>query len=278
MITDLRALETFIEVADGLSFADAGRRLGLPASTVTTRIKSLESQLGVRLLDRSTRSVAITAEGELFLVHCQRALHELTLAREAVGAAQQTSGQIRVSIPTAFPMDQFAELVGQFRSSYPDISIRVYVDDRPASFIEDGVDLALRGGAPGGDGLVARHLTDTEVIFVGPPGRSGDPSLPVLRPLARRASVRDRLEGLTTRSLQLSLAFVITGQACAYLPRQVCRDTLATGQLEEADGPDGLHDPLPLYLVYHDKNHLPKRIQLFKDFLIQQLANGKSDS
>ncbi|UWQ74837.1 LysR family transcriptional regulator [Leisingera sp. M658] len=272
MVSDLRTLETFVEVADCLSFADAGRRLGLPAATVTTRIKSLEAQLGVRLFDRSTRTVAVTAEGQIFLTHSQIALHELMLAHQAVGAAQEATGQVRVSIPAAFPMAQFAGITGRFRSTYPDISIKVYVDDRPASFIEDGVDLALRGGAPGGDGLIARHLNDTEVIFVGPPGRLGDDSLPVLRPLEKRLGAKDKLNGLSTRSLQLSLAFVASGQARAYLPRSMCEAALAAEQMEEGDGPDGPHAPLPLFLVYHHKQHQPKRVQLFKDILIQELS------
>ncbi|NVO56941.1 LysR family transcriptional regulator [Rhodobacteraceae bacterium B1Z28] len=272
MALNLRALETFVEVADCLSFTDAGRRLGLPAATVTTRIKSLEAQLGVRLLDRSTRTVAVTAEGQIFLAHSQKALHELMLASEAVGAAQETSGQVRVSIPAAFPMDQFARVVGKFCSAYPDISIKIHVDDRPASFIEDGVDLALRGGAPGGDGLIARHLRDTEVIFVGPLERLADDSLPVLRPLAKRIGTIDKRNGPSTRSLQLSLAFVANGQARAYLPRSICKEALAAAQMEEGSGPDGLHDPLPLFLVYHDKQHQPKRVQLFKDILIQEFA------
>lgn len=276
MITDLRALETFVEVADCLSFADAGRRLGLPASTVTTRIKSLESRLGVRLLDRSTRTVTTTTEGQLFLIHCRKALHELALADEAVGAAQNASGWVRISIPTAFPMDQFAGIVGRFRTIYPDISIKVFVDDRPASFIEEGVDLALRGGAPGGDSLIARHLADTDVIFVGPPGQIRDNSLPVLRPLVKSAVASGELEGLSTQSLQLSLEFVTSGQARAYLPRQICEDALAAVRLEEGEGPDGSHPPLTLFLVYHDKRHQTKRIQLFKDFLVRELAKNQN--
>lgn len=276
LIADLKALETFVEVASCLSFSDAARRLGLPASTVTTRVKSLEAQLSVRLLDRSTRTVAMTAEGQLFLTHCQKALRELTLAHEAVGAAQEASGQVRISIPTAFPLNQFAEIVGRFRAIHPAISIKTYVDDRPASFIEDGVDLALRGGAAGADSLFARRLTDNEVIFVGPPGQSGNKNLPVLRPLAKRTRSSDQQDGLSTSSLQLSLAFVISGQARAYLPRPICDEALGTARLEQGDGPDGEHSPLPLFLVYHDKYQQPKRVVLFKKFLIQELTNKKS--
>lgn len=268
-MVDLRSLETFAEVADCLSFSDAGRRLGVPASTVTTRVKSLETRYNVRLLDRSTRTVALTAEGQQFLLHCRRALNELSLASEAVGGAQEASGQVRISIPTAFPKMPFAKIVGEFRALYPDIAVNVFVDDRPVSFIEEGVDLALRGRAPGGDSLIARHLTDTDIIFVGPAGRINDEELPILRPVAKASGVINRQEGLATGSFELTLAFVKTGQARAYLPRTICEEAIKAGLLEEGEGPDGPQAPLPLFLVYHDKYHQTKRIQLFKDFLIE---------
>ncbi|WP_026480728.1 LysR family transcriptional regulator [Ahrensia sp. 13_GOM-1096m] len=275
-MVDLRTLETFVEVANCLSFSDAGRRLGVPASTVTTRVKSLEARYSVRLLDRSTRTVALTAEGQQFLLHCRRALKEMSLADEIIGRAQKASGQVRISIPTAFPKKPFAEIVREFRSLYPDISIKVFVDDRPVSFIEEGVDLALRGRAPGSDSLIARHLIDTEIIFVGPLGHINDEGLPILRPIAKGSSEINRQEGLATGSFELSLEFVISGQARAYLPRPTCQEAIKGNLLEEGEGPDGPQEPLPLFLVYHDKYHQTKRIQLFKDFLISAFTKNNA--
>lgn len=271
-MADLKVLETFVEVLDRLSFADAARSLGVPPSTVTMRVKSLETQLGVRLLERSTRSVAPTPEGRLYAQHCRRALAELALGRSALGAAQEARGLVRVSIPVAFSAEQFAKLVGAFRQGYPDISVQVFMDDRPASFVEDGIDLALRGRDPGGNGLIARRLTESEVLFVAKPGHLNDTSLPVLRPLSRGAP-NDAGGGVATRSLRLACAFAVHGQARAYLPQPVCEDAISSGKLETGEGPDGRHQPLGLFLVYHDKRHQPKRVQLFKEHLISQLSS-----
>lgn len=271
MVSDLRTLETFVEVVDRLSFADAARRLGVPPSTVTTRIKALETQLGVRLLERSTRKVAPTAEGQSYAQSCRHALEALAQGREALGAAREASGLVRVSIPVAFPADRFAALVGDFRRQWPDISVQVFVEDRTVSFVEEGIDLALRGRAPGGNGLIARRLNTEEVVFVAPPGRQNDSTLPILRPLSRRAADQANL-GVSTRSFALAVAFVSQGQARAYLPRQVCQDALNRGSIERGAGPDPAPAPLSLYLVYQDLKLLTKRVELFKAHLIQQLS------
>mgnify|MGYP000403935685 CR=1 FL=1 len=271
-MSDLRNIETFVEVADRLSFADAARRLGVPPSTVTTRVRALETELGVRLLERSTRSVALTAEGAIFVEKCRRALAEISEARALVGSAQEAEGLVRVSIPTAFPKEQFAALVGRFRDQYPGITVQITVDDRPASFVRDGVDLALRGRQPGGDGIVARKLSDIPVVFAAPPGRARDETLPVLRPLSRPHHGRGAGEGIITHSMELVRAFALAGRARAYLPLPLCRDAIAAGQLETGEGPDGEVPPLSLFLVYQGRHHQPQRVRLFKDFLIAELG------
>jgi DNA-binding transcriptional LysR family regulator len=271
MIGDLRNLETYVEVVDRLSFADAGRRLGVPASTVTTRIKALESQLGVRLLERSTRTVAPTAEGKIFAQHCRSALNELALGQEALGAASNASGLVRVSIPTAFPAEKFASLIREFREEWPGISVQIFVEDRTVSFIEDGIDLALRGRDPGGNGLISRRIIDEEVIFIAPVGRLEDRELPILRPLSRRASDQ-AVNGVATRSLNMACALVAQGQARAYLPRPVCERALSERQIEEGIGPDKPGELLSLYLVYQDLRLMSKRVELLKDHLIRSLS------
>ncbi|MGC9368016.1 MAG: LysR family transcriptional regulator [Paracoccaceae bacterium] len=270
---NLRNIGTFVEVADRLSFADAARRLGVPPSTVTTRVRALEAELGVRLLERSTRSVALTAEGAIFVEKCRRALAEIAEARALVGSAQEAEGLVRVSIPTAFPKEQFAILVGRFRDQNPGITIQITVDDRPASFVRDGVDLALRGRKPGGGGVVARKLCDIPVVFAAPAGRAQDEALPVLRPLSRPHHGRGAGEGIVTHSMELVRAFVLVGRARAYLPLPLCREAIASGQIETAPGPDGVAPPLPLFLVYQDRRHQPLRVRLFKDFLVAELAS-----
>lgn len=270
IIANLKHIETFVEVARSLSFADAARSLGIPASTVTTRVKNLESNLGVRLLERTTRNVALTSEGQIFFAKSQNALYELSEAHRLVGAAQSSSGLVRLSIPVAFPFGTITQIVSRFQSSHPDILFDIAVEDRMISFVRDGVDLALRGGRPGDENLIAFHLRDTEVVFVAPPGRLDDEQLPILHPIRQNTTPLSAAR-ISTRSLGLAHEFILRGMARGYLPLEICEGDLLAGYLTKGSGPRYAHPALPLYLVYHEKRHMPQRVMLFKNFIITEL-------
>lgn len=272
MTTDLKSLVTFVEVSRRLSFAEAARALDMPPSTVTTRIKSLEAELGVRLFTRSTRKAALTVEGKDFAEHCERALAEVEAGREKLTRASEASGLVKVSIPSDFPKAQFAALVASFRREFPKISIEVILEDRLTTFVEDGVDLALRGGAPGGEGVYARRLADTPIVCVAPSNAQTPSMLPLLTPLGSRARHLPETPGVTTRSLEFALSLVAEGEACAYLPISICEYLIRKGQVVVIEGPMKIKKPLTLFLAYHDKKYQPKRVALFKDFLIASLS------
>ncbi|MBQ4805982.1 LysR family transcriptional regulator [Phaeobacter sp. HS012] len=264
----LQNIETFAEVADQLSFAAAARRLGLPASTVTSRIRTLEQSLGVRLLDRTTRRVALTPAGALFLDRCRRALDEIDAARDLVAAEAKASGLLRLSVPTALPMAPLAALTSAFLRDYPQISINITVDDTPADFIADGIDLALRGNRPGSDSLIARVLSQTPVVLAAAPGQLANEDLPILGPLARHLTDRRADSRITCESFALALELVRSGAARGCFPRPMCDADYAAGQLDLAPPPTGVETQLTLYLVYPDRRPLPQRLRLFIDRLV----------
>lgn len=265
-MSQLQHIETYVEVATQLSFAAAARRLGLPPSTVTTRIRALEERLGVRLLDRTTRSVALTEEGALYLDSCRSALQALAAGEERVSASGSASGTVRLSVPAAFPMAHLARLCRRFLQENPQISLDITVDDQPADFVRDHVDLALRGNQPGSDGTIARLLSRTPVVLAAPQGLLADDSLPVLGPLARDLPRADLPGTARCTSFALALELTRAGIARACLPEPMC----AGSGLEVGPVPDGVPQSLALYLVYHDRRHLPRRVRLFMDFLISE--------
>ncbi|MFW8634453.1 LysR family transcriptional regulator [Cribrihabitans pelagius] len=268
----LETIETFAEVASQLSFAKAARRLRLPPSTVTTRVRALEDSLGVRLLTRTTRSVALTPEGAVFLERCRIALDEIEAARSLVSAGGSARGPVRVSIPTAFPMAQFAALSRRFLARHPEISLDIAVSDQPADFVADGIDVALRGNRPGGPGLIARELLRTPVVLAAPPGRLEDPALPVLGPLAGPLQQPLRPGSVRCESFDLTLQLVLEGLARACLPLQVCETDVRRGALDCGPAPEGATQSLALYLVYQDRRHQPQRVRLFINHLVEELA------
>lgn len=272
-MSQLQHIGTFVEVATQLSFAAAARRLGLPPSTVTTRIRALEERLGVRLLERTTRSVALTAEGALYLDSCQQALRALAAGEERVSAAGSAAGPVRLSVPVAFPMAPLARLCRRFLQEHPQVTLDISVDDQPVDFVRDHIDLALRGNRPGSGGTIARLLSRTPVVMAAPPGRLDDASLPVLGPLARHLPRTDQPGTARCASFALALELAREGIARACLPAPMC----AASGLELGPPPDGVPETLALYLVYHDRRHLPRRVRLLMDFLIREYSAPAAD-
>ncbi|WP_411351229.1 LysR family transcriptional regulator [Leisingera aquaemixtae] len=271
-MSTLQTIETFAEVASQLSFAKAARRLGLPPSTVTSRVRALEDSLGVRLLERTTRRVALTPEGSVFLERCRAGLAEIEAARTLVSTTGSAEGTVRISVPSAFPKARLAGLCRRFLDLHPRVSLDVTVSDEPADFLRDAVDVALRGNRPGSSGVIARLLSRTPVVLAAPPGRAGDHSLPILGPLARHLSSAPQPGRVYCHSLELAHELVLAGLARACLPEPLCTASAARGDLELGPLPEGVPESLALYLVYQDRRHLPQRVRLLMDFLTGELA------
>jgi DNA-binding transcriptional LysR family regulator len=166
----LDAIHTFVVVAQCRGYAAAGRRLGLPRSTLSRRIQRLEAELGVRLLDRTTRQVALTEPGRALFERCARSLDGIesavTAAREA---GRQPRGTLRVSAPIDVARDVLAALLPRFRARHPDVELHVEVTQRRTDLIADGIDVALRGDTADrtlpDSSLVARRLARHELAL-----------------------------------------------------------------------------------------------------------------
>jgi DNA-binding transcriptional LysR family regulator len=142
---DLNDMVYFAEVAERGGFAAAGRALGLPKSRLSRRVADLEAQLGVRLLQRTTRKLSLTEAGELYLRHCVAMRDEALAAGEAVSQMQsEPRGTLRISCPVTLAQGTLGYLVPQYLAQYPHVKLDLRVTNRPVDLVEEGIDIALR--------------------------------------------------------------------------------------------------------------------------------------
>jgi DNA-binding transcriptional LysR family regulator len=176
------ALQSFVAVAENGGFAPAARRIGVAPSSLTRQVDTLEERLGVRLFNRSTRTVTLTAAGMRYLEDARRILDELETAERGVTEeGVKPRGTLRVSAPVAFARLHIAPLLAPLLRSYPDLSVEIVATDSIVDLVEDNVDVAVRLGALPMSSLVVRRLGPHVRVVCGSPdyfGERGTPAVP----------------------------------------------------------------------------------------------------
>src|SRR5476651_1730405 len=155
------AMQAFVAVADLQGFAPAARKLGLSPSGVTRLVAVLEDRLGVRLLQRTTRQVALTDVGARYLERVRRILGDVEEAENAAeGERTRPSGRLVVSAPLGFGRLHVSPVMTAYLKRYPEVTGELRLSDRMINLVEDGVDLAVRIGDLADSSLVARNVGD----------------------------------------------------------------------------------------------------------------------
>jgi DNA-binding transcriptional LysR family regulator len=168
MMDSLSGITAFVQVAETRSFTEAGRLLEVSSSAIGKSVARMEQRLGVRLFHRSTRSVTLTAEGELFLERCRRILLEIEQAEiELSQLAEVPKGKLRISVPLQNTL--IFPLLSGFMQAYPDIELDVDLSDRMVEVIEEGFDAVIRTGQPFDSRLMARKLGEYKLELVASP-------------------------------------------------------------------------------------------------------------
>lgn len=293
MIT-LKAIETFVEAIEAGSLAGAARSLGVGPSAVSKQISSLEDALGVRLLQRTTRSISLTNEGEYFLQQCQQLIATLDEARDTVAAlAGKNIGTLRVAAPPTFGHLWLSPVLRDFRSLHPELKVEVLLIDEDVDLVHDGFDIAIRDGELPDSSMVARRLFEGRYAVCASPQyleTQGRPKVPKellqhdcitsirFAPLKRWEflidDLREYLEvsgNLSTNSYALMLDAALQGQGICRLPMFAVAHHIQTGKLVSL-----FEDQIPahggIWAVFPTRTHLPRRVSLFLDFLSQEAA------
>ena len=291
----LKAFETFAAVAARGSLSAAARAEGVAPAVIGRRLDALEAQLGVKLLVRSTRRIALTHEGAAFLDDCQRILAEVAGAEASVSAGGvQASGQLRITAPAGFGRRHVAPLVPAFHAAHPRLRISLNLSDRIVDLAGEGYDCAVRVGDLPDSSLVSIRLADNRRQAVATPGylrRRGVPRHP--RELARH----DCLVLSSDASQSRGWAFVIEGELTHLRPEgpldcsdgQVLHDWCLAGHgiawrstwEVESEIAAGMLVPVleafaappnGIYAVFPHAKHLPLRVRVWIDCLKHHYA------
>ena len=144
----LAAIKVFIAIADAGSLSAAGRRLAMPLTTVSRHLAALEDEVGMRLITRTTRDLALTETGRHYLESCRRILAELDAARLRVAGEQdEPQGELAITAPVAFGRLHVLPIVTEFLKSSPRVAVRLLLVDRVVDLLEEGIDVSVRMGS-----------------------------------------------------------------------------------------------------------------------------------
>jgi DNA-binding transcriptional LysR family regulator len=293
---DLNDLYYFAMVVEHAGFAAAERALGIPKSRLSRRIAQLEIDMGVRLLQRSTRRFAVTEVGQNVYRHAQAMLSEAQSAREAVDRlSAEPRGLIKVSAPVALAQQQLAELLPDFLVKYPQVRVQMQVSNRRVDLINEGFDVALRVRSQLNDdgSLVMRSFGQVRELLVASPAyldARGRPATPqdlaghlTLSMSEDESRQRWELHGpddVTTRvdiqprlmahDFPLLMETAKRGLGIALLPETVCGEPIHRGQLEPVL-PDWSLPQGICHAVFPSRRGLLPSVRVFIDFLAERL-------
>lgn len=288
-MADLDALVIFAKVAEAKSFSEAARGLKMPVSTVSRRVADLEGQLGVRLLERSSRSLRLTDIGVEFLDHARRTA-EISQAVEALASNKLStvSGQLNLSAPPSIAETLLVPLITAFQAAYPEVYVHVFVTDRYVDHVSEGIDLVFRRGDLKDSSLVARKLLTYRHQLVASPAYLSSRDMPripqdllkhrLLGFSDRRPhsawTLRSRAGEVETVSFSpyMSMndyaglaAALLAGKGIGDLPPLVRPDLMLNGALVEVM-PDWRFRASDLSLVHLGNRHLSRPVRVFKEF------------
>lgn len=290
-------LEFFVLVNRLGSLSAAARALDITPPAATMRLASMEKRIGARLVNRSTRKISLTPEGDIYLEHATRLIEELRELDEIVsGNRRAPRGLLRVNAPLGFGRTVIAPLVSTFTSLYPDVEVQLDVTDRPIDLIDKGFDLAIRFGELPDNRINARRIMSNRRFICASPSylekhgtpksladltkhrcivhRQNDDAYGVWRFLIDGRTEIVKIHGaLSSNDGAIVQAWALDGQGIVIRSEWDVAKYLESGRLTRIL-PEFTLPSADLYAYYPSKQNLPGRVRAFIDFLVEQLAAG----
>jgi len=293
----LQAMEIFVQVVDAGGFNRAADNMQLPKATVSTLVRNLETLLAVKLLNRTTRHISLTADGAAYYERCLTILGQVRDAEESLSKKHASpGGRLRVDVPTTLGRHLIIPALPAFFERYPEIQLEIGCSDRPVDLIEEGVDCALRGGNLEDSTLIARRVGTVHLVTCAAPSYialHGRPIHPndllkhrcVNYFSAKTGKIFDwdfardgerlqlRLQGqIAVNDMDAYHSATLAGMGVAQVASLSICPYLQAGQLELLLQ-DWSIDPIPLHIVYPQNRHLSAKVRVFVEWLAELFAD-----
>jgi DNA-binding transcriptional LysR family regulator len=296
----LQNMQAFVAVVETGSFVAAAQRLQSSKAVVSRQVAQLEDHLGARLLHRTTRRLSLTADGDLFLARSRELLQQWQEATDEVShRTVQPRGTLRVNVPFSYGVALLAPLWSGFMQRHPDVLLDVTLSDRVADLIDEGYDLAVRIGQLSSSSLVSRRLASTRLKVCASrayiethakleqPGDLSEHRILSYSLLSSgdtwtlsNKSDPDQIKTIDVTPVMLSnngdtcTKAALEGQGVVLQPDFIVQPYLDNGQLVELL-PQWQADEFGIYVVYPTRRHLPAKVRLMIDYLVEYLASDK---
>ncbi len=295
---DLNAMMLFARVVEAQSYTRAAREMGIPKSTISRKISQIEEQLGVRLLQRNSRSLSLTELGAQVYENCVNILHEMESVQATIeNSRQDVSGALKVVVPISFNQDAIATLCAGFLKKYPGVELNLQFSDGNIDLIGRGYDIAVMFGPLTNSDLVARLLFERPMVLVASPAyvrAQGRPDSPqalaqhqgillgghnaaAIWPLGtgKQKSLISFKAKVCANSASAVKQMAQAGLGIAMMTEAQCRRELKNGELVQLlrDYPI---EPLKAYGLYSSRYQLAPKISVFLDYFAKHIDNHES--
>ena len=286
---DLNDIAVFVKVAQFGSFSRAAHSLGMPVSTVSRKVTALEEQLGVALLQRTTRKLSLTAQGRAYFHQCSEPLAQLSDAEQALTETRtKPEGLLKISVPVILGQEAFYAFVSDFLKTYPGIQVDLFVTNLFLDLIAENIDVGIRFGELKDSTIVAQRLGKSVRYLVAAPDYLKDKALPS-KPedlkdhqcvllngrnneaewhlVNGRKSIKLHVSGpVSSRDFEAVSAFTYRGHGIGLLPSTYCDAQIERGHLIRLL-PDWSSPEIFVHAVYPTRRFLPSRLQVFLEAL-----------
>ncbi|MFZ1344329.1 LysR family transcriptional regulator [Thiothrix eikelboomii] len=299
-MTDLTLLKFFTVLCRQKTLAAAARELDITPSAATKRLIQMETSLGVKLVNRTTRKLSLTAEGEMYFDYASKILAEIEEMDLVVSKWKETpGGLLRVNAPLGFGRTYIASVISEFVKHYQDVEVQLTLTDAPIHFPDDSIDVAIRFGDPPDSRVIAKRLAPCRRLLCAAPAyleQHGIPNTPqdlskhkciVIRQNEETATIwrftkEDQTESvkvsssLSTNDGQVALKWALNGHGILMRSEWDLSKYVRSGQLklvlEDYDTP-----PANIYAIYQQKATLSAKVALFVNYLSESfLSDSKA--